>query len=112
MKEIKTKFGVAYIKPLHNGLYDILDSEKRILFFDCSKEEKNDFVKGMLEAENVKDWLEQFEDVCWGTKQDIMNFTNIYHKSNGRLIDKKWLEENYNRMGDTYILFEYSDCYL
>ena len=30
---------------------------------------------------------------------------------NGREFDADWLEENYNRIGDTYIMFEYSECW-
>lgn len=33
-------------------------------------------------------------------------------ESNDREIDLAWLEDNYNRIGSTFILFDYSEAYL
>lgn len=111
-KEIKTNFGTIYRHKIKVGHYEILDSEKRILFFNMSARDCNDVIKCMQKYKTIGEWLEQYEDVCWGTKKDIIEYTKDYQEWNDRKFDSKWLEDNWNKIGKTYILFEYSGCYI
>lgn len=112
-KTYKTKFGEltrAKDRKQKNA-YELLDSVGRILFNGCN----NAFIKQQIEriknAKEIGDWLSCFDDVCWGGKNEIKDFIKNYHEMNGRKFDNKWFEENYNKVGDTYVFFEYSDCF-
>lgn len=112
LQQRDTKNGMLYVKYNGLGRYDLLDSEKRWLFWNFTSEEIEETIKHINEAESVGKWLEneEYEDVCWGSKQDIIDFATDYHESNGRKVSMKYIEENYNHIGNTYVLFEYSNA--
>lgn len=111
MKEIKSKFGTLYLDKEKQGGWLILDSDKYILCRFDTHQERTQELKNLNRCKHISEWLEQFDDVCWGTKQDIIDYTQDYAECNGREFDSQWLEDTYNRIGDTYIMFAYSDCY-
>jgi hypothetical protein len=116
MKEIKTTCGTIYTKKTKKG-YQLLDSLKRVLIWDSPKKEIKKLINTLKLSSNIGDWLEQFDDVCWGTKEDVINYTKDYIEclnDNDMQVkfDKKWFESQYNKVGNTYILFEYSDCWI
>lgn len=112
MKRIKTIYGtleVGHSRKLKE--YYLYDNITRLLArFDTKKHLKN-FVEVMNAYENIGDWLENYEDVCWGTKKQIEDCTKDYCKINGRKFNKRYFEASYNKLGETYIMFGYSDCY-
>ena len=111
LKELETKFGTIYVSKDKNNVFTIYDSDKIKLFFGIGIDYVRNLLRDIEKAEKISDWLEQFDDVCWGSKEDIIDFTKGYQEMNGREFDADWLEENYNRIGDTYIMFEYSECW-
>ena len=111
-KEIRTSFGsLFYHKAPQDNHFHICDSEKWYLFYGFTKTELKHFIKLVKGCKTIKEWLENYDDVCWGSKQDIIDYTKDYQICNGRNFDIDWLERNYNKVGDTYIMFEYSDCW-
>ena len=113
MLTIKTKFGDLKIREAdRNGEYELLDSDDKIMFFACDFSFIYDQVERLNQVEHVSDWLKEFEGVCWGSKQNCLDFARDYAESNDRKFDKNWALDNINRIGDTYFLFDYGDAYL
>ena len=92
--------------------YAIFDSDKRLLFRFETERERTNAIEQIKRADSLSNYLEKFDDVCWGSKDQIIKWTKNYHESNDREVDLEWLEDNYNRIGSTFILFEYSEAYL
>lgn len=68
-------------------------------------------------TKEFKKWLviqiiEQYEDVCWGTKADCMFFARDYQEINGRKFDKELAKQNIECICGLYVLFDYGDYYL
>lgn len=114
MKKIETKHGVLYLERVKTkrNCYRLLDSEQRILWFDDTKKEALKQATLIENCNELGEWLHNFDDVCWGTKEEVKGYAKGYAKDNGHRFDKAWFEANYNRIGDTYILFEYSEAHL
>ena len=124
-KQIDTRHGTLYlVKGCKLGTYRLLDSDHRILFHDNNKEWLEQQIELMNKAEHLSEYLEMnFDEVCWGSKQDCLNFAVDNIKSNlGWTIDqqecdyqveacKRSFDSAYNRVGDLYILFEYASFY-
>lgn len=113
MKRIKTIYGtleVGHCRKLKE--YYLYDNASRLLArFDTKRHLKN-FVEVMNAYDNIGDWLENYEDVCWSVrKKDVIDTIKDYQKRNGRAFDLNYFEETYNKLGRTYIMFGYSDCY-
>lgn len=117
--ELETKFGTLYIcdDPRNREDLIVLDSQRRTLFRGCSRS----FIKKMTEqikkAKTIGDWLSNYEDVCWdNNKNNLITFIRSYFKydvqHDGQIVfDKEWFESNYNKIGKTYVMFEYSECW-
>lgn len=113
-KVFKTKYGtLTTIKDKkHEGKFEILDSVGRMLFNGCTKSFIKEQIRKLSKAKKIDNWLECFDDVCWGSKEEIKDFIKHYHDvTEDREFDEEWFEHNYNVIGDTYIFFEYSDCF-
>lgn len=110
MVKIKTKFGNLYVRKTDEG-YEILDSKKRIMFYDQTESDVVRNIEYMERFDTIDDWLRETDDVCWGAYQDIKECAKNYCDERNYIFDFDWFKAYYNKLGNTYILFDYSDCY-
>ena len=117
MKLLKTKFGDLYTINHGRNNIEVLDSEKNTLFYGCNKPFIKMMKKHIEQSNTIADWLKGFDDVCWDTnKSRLIAFVRDYVKYDmihdcDIVFDKEWFDDNYNKIGNTYIMFEYSDCW-
>lgn len=111
-KEIKTKFGSFYYYKEKRNCYVICDSEEWTLFTGYTNKELKEFIKLVKSCNTIEEWLENYEDVCWGNREEIEDIAKDYAESNDREYDQQWVDENFNIIGNTHVLFEYSEAYL
>jgi hypothetical protein len=117
--KINTKFGTLYIEtdPQERDCLAVLDSQKHTLFNGCN-EAYIEMMKEQIEkAKTIDEWLSNYDDVCWDTnKNKLIAFIRYYVKHNmihdeQIVFDKEWFNDHYNKIGNTYVMFEYSDCW-
>ena len=111
MKKIETKFGILYYLKEKRNHYDVCDSNKGRMFFGLTKSELKEFIALVKGCEDIDDWLCGYDDVCWGTKEKVYEYAQYYAQSNGRKFDREWVDDNYNVVGNTFMLFDYSEAY-
>lgn len=61
----------------------------------------------------IVECLKQYDCICWGSKEDCMDFAKGYLECNGRKFDKFNAEQNVEYFDcGIYALFEYDNYYL
>ena len=71
MISVETKYGVLYIENSpKQKIYNILDSDKNILFFGGSLFWVVKQIELIARSESLEDWLMNYDEVCWGSKKD------------------------------------------
>ena len=110
-KQIETKMGTIYLYKVNDNNYMILDSVRRWIYRNLNEQQAEEKIKMLQSFNSVGEWLEDQEDVCWGSHDDILNYTRDYHECNHREFDEEWFEDNWNKIGKTYIMFEYSEAH-
>lgn len=113
-KEINLKYGTIYVQKNEKNNYNILDSQLCVLFWQLTTNQVKEKVSEMKKYNSVGEWIvgEEYEDVCWGDSYKyIRDFTKSYQEDNDRDFDESWFEDNYNLIGNTFIMFEYSEAY-
>lgn len=115
MRKIETKMGIIFLGKNKDkkGGWIVFDSLERPLWYCRDKKEAKDFIATLQKYDSVKSWLEteEYGDVCWGSFGDIVDFTKDYQECNARKYDHSWLLENYNKVGKTFLMFEYSEAW-
>lgn len=121
MREINTKWGKIYIedyefdrhKPYQREEEDrikLFDSDQQYLDYypgDISKEEYEDIIDGIENAEEIDDFL--YEYIFYGNKEETLKWIKeTYGEDDEIFIDhnRKPINEFINRIGETYLIHE------
>ena len=110
--EIWTCFGSLYYTETKEGRYRITDSEGTLLWYVDTTHAMIDFIDNIKKCDTLDDWLFHFDNVCWGSKENCLEIARSYQECNGRKFDENYARENINKIGNTYVLFNYDDCYV
>ena len=126
-RQIETKHGTFYlVKGCKKGTFRLLDSDKKVFFYDCDRDYIDKQIEVMNKYDSFAEYLEfTYDEVCWGkSKEDCLNFALNYIEDRAHYWGhtnkeveaekdacKKAFEHCYNRVGDTYVLFEYASFY-